>query len=346
LLGLGDEQEASITYREAENSATEAIARVQKIDQLVHAYKIKLALEYMRILISCKSLALEEKKLSKIGSVCITACDSLNELHANPKIISAIEIQIDPPLLGKKIERELLLSELWALDYLILSIAKKCNPSTLSNILRKLIISAKSTQIHPLRCMELSKQSCLLQTLNGHSDSVWSVCTSGDKIISGSDEKTLRVWDMNPGKCLCTLNGHTEIISSVCISGDKIISGSWDKTLRIWDINTGQCLNILTGHTDRVRSVCTLIEAKGENKMISCGDDKTIRVWDLNTLECLRILTGHTSSVCSSGTRIISGSMDKTLRVWDIKTAQCISIIAGHSASVWSVNVSGDQRIR
>jgi WD40 repeat protein len=306
LLGLGDEQEASITYREAENSATEAIARVQKIDQLVHAYKIKLALEYMRILISCKSLALEEKKLSKIGSVCITACDSLNELHANPKIISAIEIQIDPPLLGKKIERELLLSELWALDYLILSIAKKCNPSTLSNILRKLIISAKSTQIHPLRCMELSKQSCLLQTLNGHSDSVWSVCTSGDKIISGS----------------------------------------WDKTLRIWDINTGQCLNILTGHTDRVRSVCTLIEAKGENKMISCGDDKTIRVWDLNTLECLRILTGHTSSVCSSGTRIISGSMDKTLRVWDIKTAQCISIIAGHSASVWSVNVSGDQRIR
>jgi WD40 repeat protein len=341
LLGLGDDQEASITYGKAEDSADEAIARVQKIDQLVQAYKIKLTSEYMRILISCKSLALEEDKLSKIKNFCITSSEALTELHAKPKIISAVESHLHPPLFGSKSERELLLSELWALDYWILSIAKKCNPSFLPIISQKLIISTKKSQLDPLRFMDLLKQSCL--TLNGHIKSVISVCSSGDKIISGSMDKTLRVWDSNTGECIHTLIGHTACVNSVCILGDRIISGSSDKTIRIWDINSGECLHTLTGHTRKVNCVCV-----SGDKIISGSDDKSVRVWDINTAQWVHTLTGHkarVSSVSISGDRIISGSLDKTIRVWDMNSGECLHILKGHTSKVSSIYLSSKDKI-
>jgi hypothetical protein len=99
-LGLGDEAGAMVNYQEAETNAYVAIERVQKIDQLVQAYKIRLLSEYMTVLISCKSLAPEEERLKKMRNFCITAAESLGELHLNPKIVSAVEQQINPPLLG------------------------------------------------------------------------------------------------------------------------------------------------------------------------------------------------------------------------------------------------------
>ena len=77
-----------------------------------------------------------------------------------------------------------------------------------------------------------------LKTLKGHSESVWSVAYSpdGTKIISGSEDKTIKIWDANTGACLKTLEGHKYGVSSVAYSpdGTKIISGSWDNTIKIW----------------------------------------------------------------------------------------------------------------
>ena len=77
-----------------------------------------------------------------------------------------------------------------------------------------------------------------LKTLKGHIYEVWSVAYSpdGTKIISGSEDKTIKIWDANTGECLQTLEGHLDIILSVAYSpdGTKIISGSSDKTIKIW----------------------------------------------------------------------------------------------------------------
>ena len=77
-----------------------------------------------------------------------------------------------------------------------------------------------------------------LQTLEGHSGYVESVAYSpdGTKIISGSTDKTIKIWNANTGECLQTLEGHLDIIWSVAFSpdGTKIISGSDDTTIKIW----------------------------------------------------------------------------------------------------------------
>ena len=88
-----------------------------------------------------------------------------------------------------------------------------------------------------LNAQDVSKFKCL-KTLKGHSYSVLSVAYSpdGTKIISGSDDATIKIWEANTGQCLKTLKGHIEPVWSVAYSpdGTKIISGSYDKTIKIW----------------------------------------------------------------------------------------------------------------
>jgi WD40 repeat protein len=78
-----------------------------------------------------------------------------------------------------------------------------------------------------------------LRTLTGHTIYVKSVAFSpnGRFALSGSLDKTLRLWDLKTGECLRTLTGHTGGVSSVAISpeGRFALSGSWDKTLRLWE---------------------------------------------------------------------------------------------------------------
>jgi WD40 repeat protein len=83
----------------------------------------------------------------------------------------------------------------------------------------------------------------LIRTLEGHADNINSVAITSDntKIVSGSRDKTIKVWELNTGKLLNTLEGHTSSISSVAITSDnsKIVSGSYDKTMKVWELNTG-----------------------------------------------------------------------------------------------------------
>ena len=72
-------------------------------------------------------------------------------------------------------------------------------------------------------------------------DVVVSVAVSGDgkRVVSGSEDQTVRVWDVETGECLKVMEGHTKMVSSVAVSRDgKRVSGSWDKTVRVWDVET------------------------------------------------------------------------------------------------------------
>ena len=84
----------------------------------------------------------------------------------------------------------------------------------------------------------------LLQLFQGHDDYINSVAFSpdGSKIVSGSADKTIRIWDASTGvEMLPPLQGHNRSIYSIAFSpdGSKIVSGSGDKTIRVWDASTG-----------------------------------------------------------------------------------------------------------
>ena len=59
---------------------------------------------------------------------------------------------------------------------------------------------------------------------------------SGDRVVSGSEDKTLKLWDASTGNCLATWKGHSDYVNSVAVfpAGDRVVSGSDDKTLRLW----------------------------------------------------------------------------------------------------------------
>ena len=92
------------------------------------------------------------------------------------------------------------------------------------------------------------------RVLKGHDDHVITCLQfGGNRIVSGSDDNTLKVWSATTGKCLKTLTGHTGGVWSSQMQGNIIISGSTDRTLKVWNAESGQCLHTLYGHTSTVR---------------------------------------------------------------------------------------------
>ncbi|MEW6494629.1 MAG: hypothetical protein AB1589_19230, partial [Cyanobacteriota bacterium] len=102
---------------------------------------------------------------------------------------------------------------------------------------------SKTTGLRPLTAILTSPGGRLVRTLNGHSSSVNAVAVTGDgkRAISGSDDSTLKVWNLETGEELFTLNGHSDWVNAVAVTGDgkQAISGSRDNTLKVWNLETG-----------------------------------------------------------------------------------------------------------
>jgi hypothetical protein len=192
-----------------------------------------------------------------------------------------------------------------------------------------------------------------IQTVfRGHTDPVLSVSYSpdGTRIVTGSEDKTVRLWDAETGKPVGEpLRGHTSWVNSVSFSPDstRIVTGSKDKTVRLWDAATGQPVgDPLRGHTDAVNSVSFSPDG---TRIVSGSKDRTVRLWDAVTSQPIgKPFRGYANSVNSvsfspDGTRIVTGSRDMTIRLWDAVTGQPVGEpLLGHTDAVSSVSFSPD----
>ncbi|XP_061737228.1 F-box/WD repeat-containing protein 7 isoform X1 [Nerophis ophidion] len=169
-----------------------------------------------------------------------------------------------------------------------------------------------------------------LRTLVGHTGGVWSSQMRDSIIISGSTDRTLKVWNAETGECIHTLYGHTSTVRCMHLHEKRVVSGSRDATLRVWDIETGQCLHVLMGHVAAVR--CVQYDGR---RVVSGAYDFMVKVWDPETETCLHTLQGHTNRVYSlqfDGIHVVSGSLDTSIRVWDVETGNCIHTLTGHQS--------------
>ncbi|QRV96726.1 hypothetical protein RhiJN_24744 [Ceratobasidium sp. AG-Ba] len=192
------------------------------------------------------------------------------------------------------------------------------------------------------------------KAFEGYSSPVTSVAYSpnGQRIVSGSRNKTLRIWDANTGAPISgLLEGHSSSVRSAAYSPDgrRIVSGSEDKTVRIWDADTGASLgDPLEGHSGSVWSVAYSPDGR---RIVSGSEDKTVRIWDADTGALIgEPLKGDSYPVMSvayspDGRRIVSGSWGDTVRIWDADRGDPIGKpLKGHSDSVMSVAYSPDGR--
>ncbi|KAL2814838.1 WD40-repeat-containing domain protein [Aspergillus cavernicola] len=192
-----------------------------------------------------------------------------------------------------------------------------------------------------------------------------------DKILTGSDDTNINVYDTKTGVKRATLEGHEGGVWALEYHGNTLVSGSTDRTVRVWDIENAKCTQIFHGHTSTVRCLQIVLpveigkKADGAPEMmpkepliITGSRDSNLRVWKLpksndpgyyesaihgDDTDCpyfVRVLTGHQHSVraiAAHGDTLVSGSYDCTVRVWKISTGETVHRLSGHSLKVYSV---------
>ena len=192
-----------------------------------------------------------------------------------------------------------------------------------------------------------------------------------DKILTGSDDTNINVYDTQTGALRAKLEGHEGGVWALQYEGNMLVSGSTDRSVRVWDIERGVCTQVFQGHTSTVRCLQILmptqigtavdgkpIMAPKQPLIITGSRDSNLRVWKLpkpgdepffqagpapDDADCpyfVRVLSGHHHSVraiAAHGDTLVSGSYDCSVRVWKISTGETEHRLQGHTQKVYSV---------
>ena len=192
-------------------------------------------------------------------------------------------------------------------------------------------------------------------SLDGHEGGVWALSATKDVLVSGSTDRTVRIWDLNTGRCTHVFGGHTSTVRCLAIvkpewvetAGEDgvvrrekwpkrpmIVTGSRDHTLRVWllprsDEDEYRCFGNGEDEVDPAEVWMYFYSCIATLPYIMFVQEDV----DENPYHKLH-LEGHEHAVralAARGRTLVSGSYDTHVRVWDIITGECKWILTGHT---------------
>ncbi|CDO96341.1 unnamed protein product [Kluyveromyces dobzhanskii CBS 2104] len=222
-----------------------------------------------------------------------------------------------------------------------------CSAGSLDHLVRvwdlskKKQIAAMSGHLASISCMQMDQYSTLV---TGGRDAVlklWDI----DKAISEDNGDHSEDTDA----CVYTFDSHVDEITAVSFDGDNLVSGSQDRTVRQWDLNKGKCtqtidISFATGPMRSQRNAplhnsVLLTKEPPAIGALQCFDaalatgtkDGVVRLWDLRSGKVVRVLEGHTDAITSlqfDSINLVTGSMDRSIRIWDLRTGTLSDVFA------------------
>ncbi|XP_043190596.1 F-box/WD repeat-containing protein 7-like [Amphibalanus amphitrite] len=150
--------------------------------------------------------------------------------------------------------------------------------------------------------------------LKGHESVIRCMAVDGDRIVTGSSDKTVGIWSASLGRLECRLRTESEI-TCVQVEGDTVVTAGRDCTIGVWSVAHGWRRHRLYGHAGIVWSV-----ALRGGRAASGSDDKTVRFWDVEAGRQEALIRGHETvvrAVCFNGQWVVSGDDAGRVQLWN-----------------------------
>jgi len=167
------------------------------------------------------------------------------------------------------------------------------------------------------------------------------------KAITASDDRTVRLWDLQERSQLKKFQHHAAGVGFASFSRDekKLISGAGDSTVRVLNLEGSPQEVIFRGHSAVVSAV---VETSDGKKLISGSDDNAIKIWDSESKKLKSSLKGHEGPVkslalTSDDHYLLSGSEDTTLKIWDLETEKEEATLKGHTGTIYEILITSCQ---
>ena len=176
-----------------------------------------------------------------------------------------------------------------------------------------------------------------MKILEGHTKTVKNIQMNDKYIISGSADKTVRVWNSLNGDCVRTFVGPNSVVLSIDLTGNEAIIGYRNGTIKKVDINTGDDIweKQFSFHSEGFHYM--------DNRLISW--DSAISIWNAETGIRLSCMSEHSKKVLcvevdSFSNYLVSGSADKTVKRFDITKSLVTNTFKNHTSSVNCIGIN------
>ncbi|XP_024894767.1 WD repeat-containing protein 86, partial [Pteropus alecto] len=175
-----------------------------------------------------------------------------------------------------------------------------------------------------------------------------SLSPDGQRLLTGSEDGTARLWSAADGQCCALLQGHESYVTFCQLENEAAFTCSADRTIRKWDVLTGQCLQVFRGHTSIVNRILV-----ANNQLFSSSYDRTARAWSVDAGQVSQEFRGHRNCVLTlaysapwdlpgapfeeeavAGGLLVTGSTDGTAKVWQVASGCCHQTLRGHTGAV------------